>query len=467
MNLMVNYNKNLIKTLVVIVIMGFVISILWGGPLNLSSQPNQAPTLTITPLKALAGEPWCIKVAGLTPNSVAKLIVEFKDAFGVVWESSAVFTVTDRGTVEPDIQAPNSGSYQGVDPSGLFWSTRPVNTNQTSGAFSKSIEPQRLMVSVEVEGKRILSQTIERLFLLPGVERQVVDEAEVKGILFLPAQQEPRPAIIVLSGSEGGVYEPPAAIYASQGFVTLALAYFGQEGLPDELVHIPIETVDKAVEWLENHPRVNKDAIGIWGASKGAELALLAAAHNPKIKAVVAKSPSAVAFEGVSKAMGIDHKSSWTLNGEEVPFVPIVFNQQLSDSFFSSKLANEPWSTAPMYAYALENKEAVDAATIQVEKINGPILLVSGSEDGVWPAETMAKAIMDRLKAKGHPFPDMHLNYEGAGHQIGAPYSPTTINWLTVSGGLVEDLGGSPQRNAAAALDSWTKITVFLQEHLR
>ncbi|MEN3051402.1 MAG: acyl-CoA thioester hydrolase/BAAT C-terminal domain-containing protein, partial [Candidatus Methanosuratincola petrocarbonis] len=172
-------------------------------------------------------------------------------------------------------------------------------------------------------------------------------------------------------------------------------------------------------------------------------------------------------FEGVSKAMGIDHKSSWTLNGEEVPFVPIVFNQQLSDSFFSSKLANEPWSTAPMYAYALENKEAVDAATIQVEKINGPILLVSGSEDGVWPAETMAKAIMDRLKAKGHPFPDMHLNYEGAGHQIGAPYSPTTINWLTVSGGLVEDLGGSPQRNAAAALDSWTKITVFLQEHLR
>lgn len=432
-----------------------------------SSQPSQAPTLIITPQKTLAGDPWSIKVTGLAPNSVVKLTVEFKDAFGVDWESSAVFTATDRGTVEPDIQAPNSGSYQGVDPSGLFWSTRPLNTNQTSGAFSKSIDAQQLTVSVEVGGKKILSQNIERLFLLPGVERQVVEEAEVKGTLFLPTQQGKRPAIIVLSGSEGGIYEPPAAIYASQGFVTLALAYFGQKGLPDELVHIPVETVDKAVEWLENHPRVNKDAIGIWGASKGAELALLAAAHNPKIKAVVAKSPSAVAFEGVSKDMGINHKSSWTLNGEEVPFVPIVFNQQLSDSFFSSKIANAPWSTAPMYEYALENKEAVNAATIQVEKINGPIFLVSGSEDGVWPAEMMAKAIMDRLKDKGHAFPDAQLNYEGAGHQIGTPYSPTTINWLIVSGGLIEDLGGSPERNALAALDSWTKISAFLQEHLR
>ncbi len=426
---------------------------------------DRAPSLEVEPLAALSGEPWRIKVAGVVPGAPVRLVAEQEDGYGVKWESSAVFNADYEGAVDPAVQAPVSGTYQGVDPAGLFWSMRPVS-GVSAGAFGKSLAPQKITISVEADGGRILSRTVERLLLLPGVKRLEVREPGVVGTFFLPPGEGKRPAIIVLSGSEGGVYEPTAAIYASHGYVTLALAYFGMEGLPSSLANIPVETVERAISWLEAQPRVNKDAIGVWGASKGAELALLAASYYPQIKAVVAKSPSAVVFEGTSAEMGRNHKTSWTINGEPLPFVPIVFNKELSDSFFAAMAKKQPWPTAPMYEYALQNKEAMEKAAIKAEKINGPVLLVSGGQDGVWPAGRMAEMIIKRLEAKGHPFPDVHLHYEAAGHQISAPYSPTTVNWLTLPGNFIEDLGGTPAGNAAAAMDSWNKILIFLRTHL-
>ncbi|MCL6611593.1 MAG: ABC transporter substrate-binding protein [Peptococcaceae bacterium] len=424
------------------------------------------PTLEVTPLRALAGDPWNIKVSGLVPGTPVTLVAEQQDYKGIKWESHAVFHADSKGEVDPGVQAPVSGSYEGADPAGLFWSLRPSAGGKPAGAFDKSLEPQKITVSVEVEGERILSREVERLYLLPGVKRVEVRESGVVGTLFIPAGEGKRPAIIVLGGSEGGSYEPAAAIYASHGYVALALAYFGMEGLPDSLVNIPLETVERAIGWLEAHPAVDKNAIGIWGASKGAELALLAASHYPQIKAVVAKSPSAVVFEGVSEDMGRNHKSSWSFKGEPVPFVPVVFTQELVESYFAAVAKKEPWPTSPMYEYALHNGEAVEKATIRVERINGPVLLVSGGLDGVWPAGKFSEMIMNRLKEKGHPFPDVRFHYPDAGHQISTPYSPTTVNWLALPGGLIEDLGGTPEGNAAASMDSWPKIIDFFRTHL-
>jgi len=47
---------------------------------------------------------------------------------------------------------------------------------------------------------------------LPGVERIEVREPGVMGTLFLPPGVGKHPVIIVLSGSEGGTYEPAAWI---------------------------------------------------------------------------------------------------------------------------------------------------------------------------------------------------------------------------------------------------------------
>ena len=61
---------------------------------------------------------------------------------------------------------------------------------------------------------------------------------------------------------------------------------------------------------------------------------------------------------------------------------------------------------------ALEDKNAVAAAAIKVENINGPVLLVSGENDHVWPSAEMSREVMNRLKEK---------NFEHAYHHIMVP----------------------------------------------
>ena len=50
-------------------------------------------------------------------------------------------------------------------------------------------------------------------------------------------------------------------------------------------------------------------------------------------------------------------------------------------------------------------------ATIPVERINGPVLLISGEDDQMWPSRTLAEIAMERLRAHRHPYPDEHIAY--------------------------------------------------------
>lgn len=114
--------------------------------------------------------------------------------------------------------------------------------------------------------------------------RESVIEGGLKATLFTPSTGGPHPAIICVEGSLGGLHENRAALLASHGFATMALAYFGVEGIPAELNEIPLETVEKGIKFLEKKETIDSNRIGIWGFSKGAELALLAGATFPKFR---------------------------------------------------------------------------------------------------------------------------------------------------------------------------------------
>ena len=422
--------------------------------------------LIVEPLEAMSFEPVVIRADGLRPGSRATLGIEMTDEGGVTWSSSAAFVVGEDGMVDSSKQAPASGDYDYVDQAGLFWSLKPVSENKPSGAFGKSLTPHEMTAWLEVDEERVASQALKRLRLAPGVERIEVREEGVIGTLFLPAGEGVRPAVLVLSGSEGGTFEPAASQYAAQGYTAFALAYFGMDGLPEELEEIPVETVERALQWLAAQPSVNGDAIGAWGASKGAELALLSASLYPTIKAVVAKSASAYVFESIGETMGKVHKSSWTHRGEPVPFVPLEFNMRIGMSYFWSRFRRKPWPTRPMYGHAIKHAPDLESASIKVENINGPVLVTGGGQDGVWPSDEMARAIGKRLASHGRKFEYVVLTYPGAGHQIVSPYSSTSINYLTVGGGFVELLGGTPKANAMASEDSFPKLNEFLAKAL-
>lgn len=291
--------------------------------------------------------------------------------------------------------------------------------------------------------------------------RRPVTGGKIVGTLFVPTTAGPHPAVVVLPGSEGGVPEGQAALLASHGFAALALAYFGVEGLPAQLVEIPLEYARGALDWLAAQPEVDGGRIAVMGGSKGAELALLLAATYPDaVRAVVAFKPSSVVWMGLP-ANPADNfrgpKSSWTLEGRPLPFVSGAFTLDLIKPMLRQRAA-----LVSSYVGGLKDAEAVAAAAIPAERIRGPVLLVSGAQDQLWPSTQMAAEVIKRLDEHSFPYRHEHLAYGDAGHGLSLPYLPTT----TINSGTIL-LGGTPQGTASANADAWPKAVTFLEEALR
>ncbi|HJB17039.1 MAG TPA: hypothetical protein IAA05_13550 [Candidatus Blautia excrementipullorum] len=71
------------------------------------------------------------------------------------------------------------------------------------------------------------------------------------------------------------------------GIAALGICYWNVDGLPKELVRVPVDPFEKAILWLKNR---GYEKIIMYGISKGAELALLCASLMPDICGVVALS---------------------------------------------------------------------------------------------------------------------------------------------------------------------------------
>jgi dienelactone hydrolase len=199
----------------------------------------------------------------------------------------------------------------------------------------------------------------------------------------------------------------------------LALAYFNEPGLPPELQRIPLEYFQRAISWLAKQPEVDPNRITLIGSSRCGEAALLIAATYPQlVRAVAAYVPSDRVYPSPINP-GVP---AWTLSGKPV-----------------------------------------SSALIAVERISGPVFLVDGGDDLVWPSSFAVSNDAKRMHDHGRSDVTA-LNYARAGHGAGAivPNFPTapTIN----SRYGLRHFGGTPAADAAARADSWPKLLRFLSQ---
>ncbi|MEZ5464654.1 MAG: acyl-CoA thioester hydrolase/BAAT C-terminal domain-containing protein [Lysobacteraceae bacterium] len=221
---------------------------------------------------------------------------------------------------------------------------------------------------------------------------------------------EPRPLIVGLGGGEGGnawtrdIWKQQRERFLDQGYAVLALGYFGTPTTPEHLDRISVDAVHAAIIDAAKDPRVNSECIAIIGGSKGAELGLLLASNYADIDAVVAIVPGSAVFPSLTDAMVT---SGFSFHDEPLPFVPM------------------PWRATPqllagdlrrVFEIMMGDEDAMDRAAIPVERINGPVLFVSASEDEMWPSREMSDAMMRRLDDHSFAFVHEHLVVEG-GHR--------------------------------------------------
>jgi dipeptidyl aminopeptidase/acylaminoacyl peptidase len=363
--------------------------------------------------------------------------------------------------LETSRQAPATGDYAGIDQAGLFWSMKPQNLEKKSWwPYSfKDLDRLTVTLTAETDGRVEATTRVERLIRSPQsklVRESIRDEGLV-GTLFYPAGGGPHPAVINFGGSGGGLSEQWEALLSSYGFAVLALAYFGVEPLPAECIEIPLEYFERAVRRLKAHRAVDPERLAVAGGSKGAELALLLGATFPDFKAVVAIAPSAFIWQGIP-GKSLEARSSWSRNGQALPFAPFSFNW----ADIQKLMRKEPVAFREWYSPEKLNPEKAKAAAIEVEKINGPLLLLSGSDDQMWPSVVFADMMMRRLKEHGHPFADQSIYYEGAGHIFRLPYLPTTANQTNRQ----YIVGGNPQADAQASVGAWKAILEFLKKSI-
>lgn len=216
--------------------------------------------------------------------------------------------------------------------------------------------------------------------------------------------------------------------------------------------------------WLRDTGVVDGDAVGVIGMSRGSELALLASVLLDGVGPVVAFAPSGISWSGIGAAGPVE-SAAWTFRGDAIPYArtaatpPEFVRPPTPDA--------PPLALRPIFETALADRTLWQNAEVAVESAKGPILLVSGEDDAMWPATTMATMIERRAAAWGFGHEVVHLRYPGAGHTAGGvPGLPAeTAIRHPLTGGYYA-LGGTNAGNAAARQDSWPKVVSFLTDAL-
>jgi dienelactone hydrolase len=403
------------------------------------------------------------------------------DDAGNDWRSSATFLTGADGVIDLARDRPLRGSYVGVSAMGLFWSMG-IAAEPADGrtVFAKdSTAPNTVRIEAHSGDRPVASAALTRKFCADGTTARDLSvpnpsDADLGaqttvGRLFIPAGTGPHPVVIVLSGSGGGFDIDKAAVLSRHGFATFALSYFGVPPLPSWLHRVPLEYFAAAFEWLRAQREVDASRVGIFGISRGAEAALLLASRFEFIRSVVAWAPSSTAW-----AAGGEDKEThetipcWTWRGEALPFAPLPLKRFMWSSAFPVAVLKRPVMFVSLFRAALRNCAAVERAAIAIEKVYGPVLLVSGGDDHLWPAAEMAEALVARAKRNGFVHDIEHLNFPRAGHMLRYPWLPTTSRFSRNKHlrGARFSFGGEAAADAEAQSASWRRSIEFLRESL-
>ncbi|WP_165699985.1 acyl-CoA thioesterase/bile acid-CoA:amino acid N-acyltransferase family protein [Ornithinimicrobium ciconiae] len=423
-----------------------------------------AVTLQVAPRRTRVDDSLSVRIEGLTPYAPADLVVTTTDGALRVWTSRSAFRADSEGVIDLTRDAPLTGSsYAGVDPTGPLWSVVGDGTALFRKQRATPLQ-YRFAVELGTAGEVAVVDAVVRHFGHRVVEESVA-EPGIVGTVHRPGDRQPRPAVLLLGGSDGGSLNHAASLLADEGYVVLALAYFGVEDRPPTLAGIDLDDIDGAVSWLLARPDVTGAQIAAVGISRGAELALQLASDNPRVGAVVAVAPSALRQPGLTTNFSDFTHAAWVRGAVPLPFngSKLGMRDWLGSAW--GMLRRRPMRQVESFREDLRHPDRVRRAGIAVERCTGPLLLVSGEDDQLWPSAEFADLILARLHAHGRVELAEDLRYARVGHFVafpmGIPGMPPSID-LSPTSFFSIDFGGERAEHAAAAVNAWVRQLDFL-----
>lgn len=365
----------------------------------------------------LADESFNIVINDLKPRETYRVEMFLSDYYcinapmfldhDVLWKSTATF-VSDKNGIINISQTPScSGSYEGISKMGLFFNAKPLTNKRKKlpNFLSKIPLLDHFFVGIKImQGSTVIAErTFTRHYMSSQISHQDIYGEHFQGRLFYDKKAMKTPALIIVSGSEGRIEKAQniAQLLSSRGYICLAIAYFGLEGLPKHLECIPLECLVGAKNFLRQHPQVDSERIGIYGRSKGAELVLAEESIFNDVQCLVLNSPSDVVYEGI-KGKWNSHTSSWTNLKKELPYQKFRLGDYLFSKLFRKSFPKDR------------------SAKIDIGQMHSPILLLGSTVDEIWDASSAIDDIVSDYKRHHITF----KKYYETGHMLTVAYQP-------------------------------------------
>ena len=190
------------------------------------------------------------------------------------------------------------------------------------------------------------------------VEFPAEGDVTLRGWLFVPDSPGPHPAITMAHGFAGvkehGL-ERFARAFTDAGFVVLVHDHRGfgaSDGEPRYDVDPWAQIADwrRAISFLESHPAVEADRIGLWGSSYAGGHAIVLGATDRRLRAVVAQVPTISGYQ----------QSLRRVPPEQVPALEAAFADDERQQFHGAPPATQAVvSSDPAVPAAYRSADAV------------------------------------------------------------------------------------------------------------
>nr|CAB3225055.1 bile acid-CoA:amino acid N-acyltransferase [Phallusia mammillata] len=435
---------------------------------------------------SMSDQPISIKIQGLEKHQVYTLHSFTRTQPKSLFECVVKYKADRQGCINLEQDCALGGSYEGVEPMGLFWSMESSPANKTPHTrFLKLDVTTPLVVTicvynVEIENldelhkmrtdiiweeNKIASIQINRWFMETGTKRILltVKEHGLHGTLFIPPGKGPFPAVISMFGSNPGTMEFKASLLASHGFVALALAYYGAPGLPklflsetDEWV-VKLEYFEHAINFLLNSEKVQKSSgVGVIVLSFSGFLGTAMAHFLPLVRCLICiNGTTYISHAALTYKDKVYEGPDWFFN-EEDPSSTEGVSARFICPFFDT-------------SYGMTAIPPEDSVIRYYERKDVAFMFIASLSDDDTRSEHYVNRSHKLLKLAKHPNFEI-LRYPGAGHLLEPPYGPHTEK--SVVRGLLREptlllWGGKMAPHCKAQEDSWKKQILFLRKNLQ
>jgi len=432
----------------------FLIAMCLTGCAAVVDQAPVEPSIHFSDNPALAGTPVVIRITDLEPNTLVTVVASRRSSWNSdrLQQSTSRWRSDESGTIDLSTDGPVEAEWKTADINGVFWAMRTVD-----GAPPEELQEDEVIFQVQDStGDELLEDRLTVVASKQSLVETPLGDAFPGAFVLRPEGSESLPAIIILGGSEGGdrAARFSAPLWAARGYAAVGYPYYSPAwgdmpqavpGLPRAFSEIPIDHLIDVRAALEARGDIQMDRIGLYGVSKGAEFVLAAASRIEGFAAVAAIVPSDVIWEGWGVGTEAGKNSSFSWQGEPLPFVPYqgmerAVGQVADDERVAMRVPHAEGRAA--------NPDRVEPARIAVENIDEPVFLLGGGRDSVWDSGIMAANIAKTRADAG--LETETLIFANATHGLsGPPQYPTRT--------------ASSQPKAA----SWPALQAFFERTLK